>query len=175
MSLRARLGALAIAAVFTMVLPSFALAQEEHHEGQGQRPPPHPGGPAPKVFVAPHGPVVGPHPGPVVGPHPGPVVVHPGGPAVVVTGPRFTYRGHDSERIHIAPFVYPPGWAYRRWAVGAALPPVFLVRDYWYADWATLGLAPPEPGFQWVRYGPDLLLVNVTTGQVVDVAYDVFY
>jgi Nickel/cobalt transporter regulator len=168
MLLRARLGALAIAAVFTMVLPSFASAQEEHHEGPGHPPPPHPGGPAPKVFVAPHGPMVGPHPGPAV-------VVHPGGPAVVVTGPRFTYRGHDIERIHIAPFVYPAGWAYRRWEVGGVLPPLFLARDYWYADWATLGLAAPEPGFQWVRYGPDLLLVNVMTGQVVDVAYGVFY
>ena len=165
--LRAPLGALAIAAIFAMGLHSFASAQEEHHEGPGQHPPPHPGGgPAPK-FVPPHG--------PMVGPHPGPVVVHPGGPAVVVTGPRFNYRGHDIERIHIAPFVYPPGWAYRQWAVGAMLPPLFLVRDYWYADWATLGLAPPQPGFQWVRYGPDLLLVNVTTGQVVDVAYGVFY
>ena len=67
------------------------------------------------------------------------------------------------------------GWAYRRWAVGGILPPLFLVRDYWYADWAALGLAAPEPGFQWVRYGPDLLLVNVSTGQVVDVAYGVFY
>jgi hypothetical protein len=172
MLLRARLGALAIAAVFTaavftMMLPNFASAQEEHHEGQGH-PPPHPGGPAPKVFVAPHGPMVGPHPGPAV-------VVHPGGAAVVVTGPRFTYRGRDIERIHIAPFAYPAGWAYRRWAVGAVLPPLFLVHDYWYADWAGLGLAAPEPGFQWVRYGPDLLLVNVTTGQVVDVAYGVFY
>jgi Ni/Co efflux regulator RcnB len=165
---RARLSALAITTIFTMGLQSFAWAQEEHHEGQGQRPPPppHPGGPPPK-FVPPHG--------PVVGPHPGAVVVHPGGPAVVVTGPRFIYRGHEIERIHITPFVYPPGWAYRRWAVGAVLPPLFLVRDYWYADWAGLGLAPPEPGFQWVRYGPDLLLVNVTTGQVVDVAYGVFY
>jgi hypothetical protein len=26
-----------------------------------------------------------------------------------------------------------------------------------------------------VRYGPDLLLVTVITGQVADVAYDVFY
>jgi nickel/cobalt transporter regulator len=173
MLLRAKLSALAIAAIFTTGLPNFASAQEEHHEGQrpppphpGAPPPPHPGGPPLKPFVAPHGPV---------GPHPGPVVVHPGGPAVVVTGPRFTYRGHEIERIHIAPFVYPPGWAYRQWAVGAVLPPLFLVRDYWYADWAALGLAPPEPGFQWVRYGPDLLLVNATTGQVVDVAYGVFY
>ena len=163
MSLRAKLGALTIAAIFTIGLPSLASAQEGHHEVQ--RPPPHPGGAPLKPFVAPRGPV----------PHPGPVVAHPGGPAVVVTGPRFIYRGHEIERLHIAPFVYPPGWAYRQWAVGAVLPPLFLVRDYWYADWAALGLAPPAPGFQWVRYGPDLLLVNVTTGQVVDVAYGVFY
>jgi Ni/Co efflux regulator RcnB len=50
-----------------------------------------------------------------------------------------------------------------------------LVPAYFYADYAALGLPPPEPGFQWVQYGPDLLLVNVATGQVVDVAYGVFY
>ena len=99
---RARLGALAIAAVFTRVLPSLASAQEQHGAD----------GPAPI------------------------------GPA------RRIDEGCDVDAFN---------------------------RDYWYADWATLGLAPPEPGFQWVRYGPDLLLVNVTTGQVVDVAYDVFY
>ena len=87
----------------------------------------------------------------------------------------FSYHGHDFERVHVHPFIYPPGFAYRRWEVGAALPPAFLVRDYWYADWAALGLDPPPPGYQWVRYGPDLLLVNVVTGQVAEVTYDVFY
>ena len=28
--------------------------------------------------------------------------------------------------------------------------------------WAALGLAPPQLGFQWVRYGPDPFLVNVS-------------
>ena len=56
-----------------------------------------------------------------------------------------------------------------------ALPGLFLMPAYFYADWATLGLPPPQPDFQWVRYGPDLLLVNVTTGQVVDAVYGVFY
>ena len=78
------------------------------------------------------------------------------------------------HRVHLAPFVYQSGWGYRRWAVGAVLPPLFLTADYYYADWATLGLDPPQPGFQWVRYGPDLLLVNVTTGEVVDTIYDAF-
>jgi Ni/Co efflux regulator RcnB len=59
--------------------------------------------------------------------------------------------------------------------VGALLPPLFLTPAYYYSGWAALGLPPPEPGFQWVQYGPDLLLVNVATGRVVDVAYGVFY
>jgi hypothetical protein len=29
--------------------------------------------------------------------------------------------------------------------------------------------------YETLQYGPDLLLVNVATGEVVDVAYDVFY
>jgi Ni/Co efflux regulator RcnB len=90
-------------------------------------------------------------------------------------GNQFSYHGRDFDRVHIAPFAYPPGWSYRRWAVGAMLPPIFLARDYFYADWMTLGLEPPPPGCEWVRYGPDLLLVDVSTGQVIDVAYDVFY
>ena len=82
---------------------------------------------------------------------------HPGGPP----GAQFGYHGRSFNRVQVAPFIYPRGWGYRRWAVGVALPPVFLVPDYYYTDWATLGLEPPPPGFQWVRYGPDLLLVNV--------------
>jgi len=139
----------AVTAMFALALPVLAEAQA----------PPPPGKPHPPV-VRPHGP-----------PPPGLVRPRPGGPV----GPHFTYRGRTINRIHLAPFVYPPGWAYRRWAIGAVLPPLFLTQAYFYADWAALGFPPPQPGFQWVRYGPDLLLVNVATGQVVDVAYGVFY
>jgi len=38
-----------------------------------------------------------------------------------------------------------------------------------------LGLGPPPHGFVWVRYGPDLLLVNRRTGRIVDVIYGAFY
>jgi Ni/Co efflux regulator RcnB len=106
---------------------------------------------------------------------------HPGRPGEV-RGPRpggapgrFLYHGRPFNRVHLAPFVYPPGWAYRRWAIGGVLPPLFLASAYYYSGWAALGLPPPQPGFQWVRYGPDLLLVNVTTGQVVDTVYGAFY
>jgi hypothetical protein len=151
----------AIAMMFALAAPTLAVA-EEHHDDH--HPPPGHGGPPPG---APH-PMVAPHP--MAAPHPM-MAPHPGGPAAA----QFVYRGHPFNRVHMAPFAYPSGWAYRRWEVGAVLPPLFLVRDYYYADWAGLGLPPPQPGFEWVRYGPDLLLVNVTTGQVVDVAYGVFY
>jgi Ni/Co efflux regulator RcnB len=95
-------------------------------------------------------------------------VVRPG-------GPQFVYRGQAFERVRTAPFVYPPGWGDRRWEVGAFLPPFFLVRDYWYPDWGLIGLPPPPPDYQWVRYGSDLLLVDLTSGEVIDVVYDVFY
>lgn len=139
----------ALVALLALALPGVATAQphDEHHPPPPHGGPPHP---PPRALVTPHG---------------------PGGPA----GAQFNYRGHAINRVHIAPFIYPHGWAYRQWAVGAILPPLFLDRVYWYANWAALGLPPPQPGYEWVRYGPDLLLVEIGTGHVVDVAYGVFY
>jgi hypothetical protein len=186
------LRALAIVATFALALPNLALAQEHHdeHHPPPHGAPPHPPGAPARPAVVPHGPPPGPGMGigghahglPPGGGHPPAAFArpgggappgafgHPGGPP----GHQFSYRGHMVERIHVNPFIYPQGWGYRRWAVGAALPPLFLARDYWYADWASLGLAPPPPGAEWVRYGPDLLLVDVNSGQVLDVVPDVF-
>jgi hypothetical protein len=149
---------LAIAAAFALAVPTLAAAQGNEHHPAGKGPPGKAGPPGP------HGRMGGPPHGPMAGPHAGP---GPGG--------HFTYHGHPFNRVHLAPFVYPPGWGYRRWGIGMVLPPLFLAPAYFYADWAAMGLAPPQPGFQWVRYGPDLVLVNVTTGQIVDVVYGAFY
>jgi hypothetical protein len=136
---------------------------------------PHPGGPPPGVVVGPppggfqNHPPGGPPPGAITGPPPGDPR-HFGGPG----GGGFAYHGRSAAQVHVAPFVYPQGYGYQRWAVGAVLPPFFLTPDYYYADWAALGLDTPQPGYEWVRYGPDLLLVDLGTGEVVDVAYDVF-
>lgn len=168
------LRALAIAAVIALAVPTLAAAEEPHHPA-GK---PAPGGP--------HGPTGGPHPNAKGPMHPGPAgAMHPGGPAGAMRGPagavrggpghQFSYHGHVFSPVHLAPFVYPHGWAYRRWAVGAVLPPLFLAPAYYFTGWAALGLAEPQPGFQWVRYGPDLLLVNVATGQVVETVYDAVY
>jgi Ni/Co efflux regulator RcnB len=38
-----------------------------------------------------------------------------------------------------------------------------------------MGLSGPPYGYRWVRYGPDLLLVEVATGRIVDVIQGAFY
>jgi hypothetical protein len=70
---------------------------------------------------------------------------------------------------------YPPGQRYRRWSIGGILPALFLTSGYVYDDYWRLGLGGPPYGYRWVRYGPDLLLVEWRTDRVVDVIYGAFY
>jgi Ni/Co efflux regulator RcnB len=71
-------------------------------------------------------------------------------------------------------FHYPRGYKYRHWGIGALLPLIFLSPNYIYSDWRLMGLEPPPPGYYWVRYGPDLLLVQRGTRRIVDVIYGAF-
>jgi Ni/Co efflux regulator RcnB len=87
----------------------------------------------------------------------------------------FLSQGRWRPSIRGPVFRYPPGFAYRRWAAGATLPPLFLSSPYFYDNYAPLGLGPPPAGYRWVRYGPDLLLVNVVTGRIADVVDGAFY
>jgi hypothetical protein len=196
---RAKLRLLTLTAMFALT-PTLALAQQskdkDQHKAAPTHPGPAPGGPPHPAFkpAPPSGaggggpshptfkPVPGPHPPGPPGPGGGPPPPPPGGPAFAhppggpgFGHPQFSYHGHPFNPVRVNPFRYPPGWAYRQWAVGAFLPPLFLTPDYFFADWAALGLDPPPPGYQWVRYGPDLLLVEQDNGQVVDVVYGVFY
>ena len=88
---------------------------------------------------------------------------------------RFLSGGGWRRSIRGPAFRYPPGFVYRSWTTGSILPPMFLAAPYFYDGYATLGLAPPPAGYRWVRYGPDLLLVNTYTGRVADVVDGVFY
>jgi Ni/Co efflux regulator RcnB len=89
-------------------------------------------------------------------------------------GNQFWHRGKYFSRIRGPAFAYPPGWQYRRWSIGARLAPLLAAPSFFYQDWSALGLQQPPPGYSWVRFGPDLLLVNLTTYEVEDVVYGVF-
>ena len=72
-------------------------------------------------------------------------------------------------------FQFPRGFRYRRFRIGLFLPAIFLSGIYFFDDFRELGLEPPPPGYRWVRYGPDLLLVDLRSRRVVDVIYNAFY
>ncbi len=84
------------------------------------------------------------------------------------------WRGNWYTRIHGPAFRYPPGYSYRRWDVGQRLPALLLVTPFFYDNVVSLGLQAPPLGYRWVRYGPDLVLVNLRTREVEQVAYGVF-
>ena len=76
--------------------------------------------------------------------------------------------------LHRPGWRYPAGYAYRRWTSGLLLPHLFLSSNYYFNDYATYGFGPPPYGCRWVRYGPDLLLVETRTGRIRDVVYGAF-
>lgn len=87
---------------------------------------------------------------------------------------QFHWRGKWMARVHGSRFVWPHGHRYRHWAVGARLPMVFVGSAYYYDGYGSLGFSAPPMGYRWVRYGDDLVLVNVRTGEIEDISYGVF-
>jgi Ni/Co efflux regulator RcnB len=79
------------------------------------------------------------------------------------------------RRFRIGIYHAPRGYYYRRWHYGERLPINFYARDYWLLDYVAYGLFAPPPGYVWVRYGPDALLIDTETGEILQVRYDVFY
>lgn len=161
--------------------------------GQGQRPPgvrpPNPGpgnGVRPPVVRPPNpGPGNGgrppivrpPNPGPGNGTRPPitrPPVVRPPNPGHGHRPPYAGQRPPNFRPIQGPGFRYPHGYRYRRWTIGLLLPSLFLSSAYYFDNYASYGVYPPPPRHRWVRYGPDLLLVNTRTGRIRDVIYGAF-
>ncbi len=88
------------------------------------------------------------------------------------------FNGYSGPR---AGFYFAPGRGYysvpreywgHSWGVGAFLPLFFLT--YAFADYYDYGLPPPPPGCEWVWVGPNVLLVSIDDGYVVDEYYNVY-
>lgn len=66
-------------------------------------------------------------------------------------------------------------WGYNRFSIGIFLEPLFYSNRYWIGDPWQYRLPPAYPGTQWVRYYNDVLLVDVYSGEVLDVIHDFFW
>ena len=81
----------------------------------------------------------------------------------------------SQHRYRLPEYRWPRGFNYRRYTYGQYLPEIFFGQDYWIYDYADYSLPYPPPGTVWVRYGPDALLIDRDSGEIVQVIYGVFY
>jgi Ni/Co efflux regulator RcnB len=79
------------------------------------------------------------------------------------------------HRYHFGVYRRPSGWYSHRWTYGERLPSAWYARNYWIPNYVTFGLVAPPDGYQWIREGNDAVLVDVDTGEIVRVVYNVFY
>ena len=98
------------------------------------------------------------------------------GPRHDFSGFRDFHRNFQASRRFRGPdYRRPAGWYSHRWAFGEFLPAAFWGRDYWLIDFADYDLPPPPYGAVWVRVDRDALLIDEDSGEIITVAYDVFY
>jgi Ni/Co efflux regulator RcnB len=82
--------------------------------------------------------------------------------------------GHGS-RFHIGIYNDPFGWGYQPFSIGWRLWPNYYSSQYWISDPWDYQLPYAPPGTQWVRYYNDVLLVDLYSGEVVDVIHGFFW
>jgi Ni/Co efflux regulator RcnB len=79
------------------------------------------------------------------------------------------YRNHHRRHAsYAAPY---RNWRYRPVSVGYRLDRVYYSPRYYISDYGDYGVRTPRPWERWVRYGDDLLLVNLRTGRVLNVIH----
>jgi Ni/Co efflux regulator RcnB len=85
---------------------------------------------------------------------------------------RPSYR--SQQRYRVGAYRYPRGFYVNRWSFGDYLPGGWYGQSYYLNAWQ-YGLPTPPIGCEWVRVGDDALLVDVWSGQVLSVYYDLFW
>ena len=84
------------------------------------------------------------------------------------------YRDHHRSIFHLGLYLDPFGFGYRPFNIGYNLGPAYYSQQYWI-DPEMYSLPYPPPGTQWVRYWDDALLVDIYTGEIVDVIHNFFW
>jgi len=86
------------------------------------------------------------------------------------------YRSRNRSTYRIGRYYSPYyGYNYRRLSIGFTLGSMFYSNRYWIDDPYMYRLPPVYGPYRWVRYYDDVLLVNIYSGEVVDVIYDFFW
>jgi Ni/Co efflux regulator RcnB len=87
---------------------------------------------------------------------------------------KYQHNFQATRSYRIGPYVRPAGWVATHWVSGQILPPAYWVAEYLIGDYWLFGLQVPPVGYEWVRDDDDAILVNTTTGEILQVEYSVF-
>jgi hypothetical protein len=86
------------------------------------------------------------------------------------------WRYSNRNIFRIGPYYSPyRNYGYNRFDIGILLEPLFYSQRYWIGDPWQYRLPPAYPGTQWVRYYNDVVLVDIYSGEVLDIIYDFFW
>ena len=85
---------------------------------------------------------------------------------------RYANRSLFSVGRYYSPF---RNYGYSRFSIGLRIGSPFYSSRYWINDPWQYRLPPAYAGTRWVRYYDDVLLVDLYTGEVIDVIYDFFW
>lgn len=83
-------------------------------------------------------------------------------------------RRHRSI-FHVGVYYDPFGWGYQPFQVGWRMWPNYYSDRYWINDPGMYRLPYAPPGYQWIRYWNDAILVDTWSGEVVDVIPNFFW
>ena len=85
------------------------------------------------------------------------------------------FRRTHPDAFHRGGYRGPNGFRYRAVTPGYRFQPGYYGRNYWVNDWQNYRLARPLGYQRWVRYGNDVVLVDIRNGTAVSVYNGFFF
>ena len=85
------------------------------------------------------------------------------------------WRNRHRSLFNLGFYYDPFGWGYQRYNIGWRMWPSYYQRGFWLSDPWQYRLPYAPPGYRWIRYYDDAILVDTWNGQVVDVIYNFFW
>ncbi len=87
------------------------------------------------------------------------------------------WRSRNRNAYRLPRYYAPRGYhyGYQRFGIGVTLGSILFSQNYWISDPWAYRLPPADGPYRWVRYYNDALLVDIHSGEVVDVINDIFW
>lgn len=87
----------------------------------------------------------------------------------------WNWRNRNRSLFRLGFYFDPFGWGYRPYSIGWRMWPSYYSERYWLNDPWMYRLPYAPPGYRWIRYYNDAVLVDTWDGHVVDVIYNFFW